>query len=107
MITSIYFPLQHKSGMTPLKLLALVIGFAGVIIVSVADIQMALASDGECRFVKVNGTHNNLNITHTNGSVPAKILSWNMCTKYTHLQVSMSLLALLGGSLMWSVSSGL
>ncbi|KAK3734996.1 hypothetical protein QZH41_015095 [Actinostola sp. cb2023] len=103
------FPcVKHKSAITPLKILAMCIGFAGVIIVAVSDVFLALNSNGDCHFqVSTTNLTSGLNNSAANQSYSPKYipLSKKVCTKYTTVQVSTSLIALLGGSFMWSISS--
>ena len=101
--------IQHKSAITPLKILAMCIGFAGVIIVAVSDVFLALNSNGDCHFqVSTTNLTSGLNNSAANQSDSPKYipLSKKVCTKYTTVQVGTSLIALLGGSFMWSISSG-
>ena len=95
--------------MTPLKILAMAIGFGGVIVVSAADVKLALNSPGECHLSlqASNITLSNRTLINNHSHIPAYGMSQRQCTPYTKNRVVFSLFALLGGSLMWSISSGL
>lgn len=70
------------------KVAAIAVGLVGIIIVSISGISFAANSNGYCHSAGGNQT-----------------TTEQCCTPFTNVQLAMSLLALIGGSLMWSISS--
>ena len=101
------------------KVGAIVVGVAGIILVSVSGIGLAANSKGHCQWQDSLGpnnatvqstvfhtTENTSNTTFTTTSTSMIIREWH-CTPFTYVELTMSLLALIGGSLMWAISSGM
>ena len=98
------------------KVGAIAVGVAGIILVSVSGIGLAANSKGHCQWQGANSTtvqstvihttENTSNTTITTTSTSLIIREW-YCTPFTHAELTMSLLALIGGSLMWAISSGM
>ena len=85
------------------KLGAIVIGSIGIILVSASDIGLAAKNTKSCL---PNGTTVPMNISD-NTTVSPSVNEENMskCTPFSAAELAGSLLALLGGSVMWSMSS--
>ena len=101
------------------KVGAIAVGVVGIILVSVSGIGLAAHSRGHCQWqdslgannttVKptvINTTQNTSNTTFTDSPTSKIIQQWH-CTPFTPVELTMSLLALIGGSLMWAISSGM
>ena len=82
------------------KLGAIAVGCVGIILVSTSGIGLAAASDGHCGYKTVT------NNTEVRNKTSATSQEW-VCIKFTAGQLAGSLLALIGGSLMWSISSSM
>ena len=103
------------------KVGAIAVGVAGIILVSVSGIGLAANSKGHCQWqdspdansttvqpTVIHTTENTSNTTITTTSTSLIIREWHCtCTPFTHAELTMSLLALIGGSLMWAISSGM
>lgn len=75
-------------------------GLVGIILVSVSGIALASNSDGLCHNCELkNGSMSMDNTTSFE-------LYNKCCTPFTMAEKTFSLLALISGSLMWSISSG-
>lgn len=85
------------------KLGAIVIGSIGIILVSASGIGLAVKNPKSCL---PNGTTVPMNISD-NTTVSPSVNEENMskCTPFSAVELAGSLLALLGGSVMWSMSS--
>ena len=97
------------------KFAAIAVGCVGIILVSVSGIGLAAESDGHCGYEDVvtpvkNDTSvmevrddivNSTNVT----DATIHVRKWH-CTPFTTTELATALLALIGGSLMWSISSG-
>ncbi len=91
------------------KLGAIAVGCVGIILVSASGIGLAAESKGHCSHKEVTPMRNNslvrnssVNSTNIAGATPRE----QYCTPFTAVELATSLLALIGGSLMWSISSG-
>ena len=92
------------------KVVAIAVGLVGVVLVSVSGIGLAAASQGHCDWkVGYGANHTAMIITNSTTNITsvntATLKVWQ-CTPFTHVELATSLLALIGGSFMWSVSSG-
>lgn len=96
------------------KVGAIAVGIIGIVLVSITGIALAKNTTNCYWEVKVYGAnHTGMQATvfHTNETSPNKSitdipsLEKLHCPSFTHVEVAMSLLALIGGSLMWSISS--
>lgn len=84
----------------------------GIILVSVSGIGLAAESDGHCGYKDVVTPDKNdtsvmevrENIVNSTNVTDATIRKW-YCTPFTAAELATALLALIGGSLMWSISS--
>ena len=85
------------------KLGAIVIGSIGIILVSASDIGLAAKNPKSCL---PNGTTVPMNISdNTTVSPSVNEENTSKCTPFSAAELAGSLLALLGGSVMWSMSS--
>ena len=76
-------------------------GLVGIILVSVSGIVFASNSDGFCHNCEPRSQ--NMSVDNT---ASAKLFE-KCCTPFTRAEKTFSLLALISGSLMWSISSGM
>ena len=86
----------------------MLIGSFGIILVSVSGIGLAAESDGHCGYTEVNPQSNYTPVTVLgNSSVNTTLhgTKQRYCTPFTAAELVGSLLALMGGSLVWSISS--
>ena len=84
------------------KLCAIAVGCVGIILVSASGIGLATKSQGRCHYKEVTAVRNSsANSTNVTGATIRK----QYCTPFTPVKLATSLLALIGGSLMWSISS--
>ncbi|XP_032219321.1 uncharacterized protein LOC116602188 [Nematostella vectensis] len=91
--------IQHKQSLTAVKVFAMILGFSGVIMVSVADGVLALTFG----IVPCPLTSHAINASqHQNSS---QIEGHTNCGPFTHAQVITAMLALIGGALLWAISS--
>lgn len=74
-------------------------GLIGIILVSVSGIALASNSDGFCHNCELNESMSVDNTTSVK-------LYNKCCTPFTMAEKTFSLLALISGSFMWSISSG-
>lgn len=86
------------------KLGAIVIGSLGIILVSGSGIGLAAKSHKHCQ---LNNTAAPplVNISENATALPSTEVQGKFCTPFSAAELAGSLLALLGGSVMWSVSS--
>lgn len=92
------------------KLAAIAVGSVGIILVSTSGIGLAAESEGHCGYNKEEAPQANYTsmIEVTNNSVNSTKITGakeRFCTPFTAVELATSLLALMGGSLMWSISS--
>ena len=94
------FPLVFQSThpVQAVKVAAMVVGAAGIVLVSVTGI--ATAANKEC--IDPSPTP-----FHTQNSTKSYVISNGTSPCYTHKDLTLSLLSLIGGSFIWSVSSGM
>ena len=92
--------LQTSSSVSTGKLGTIAVGCVGIILVSSSGIGLAAASNGHCGYKTVT------NDTEVRNKTSATSQEW-VCIKFTAAQLAGSLLALIGGSLMWSISSSM
>ncbi|XP_031565721.1 uncharacterized protein LOC116300892 [Actinia tenebrosa] len=95
--------IRQRSNLSPVKILAMIIGFAGVIMVSTSDVLMAVHSHVECPNY-TNHTNMSFLSNRTNNSAMGSLVR-NKCHKFPIPLIVRSLLALVGGCMMWSISS--
>lgn len=81
------------------KLAAVAVGCVGIILVSVSGIGLAAESDGHCGYKYVATPDRNA----TNNATDMN--KYYYCTPFTATELATALVALIGGSLMWSISS--
>lgn len=75
-------------------------GLVGIILVSVSGIVLASNSDGLCHNCELKNESMSMDNT-------TSVKSYNKCcTPFTMAEKTFSLLALISGSFMWSISSG-
>ena len=97
------FVFQSTHPVQAVKVAAMVVGAAGIMLVSLTGI--ATAANKEC-------IHPSPTVPHTQNSTKSYVISNGTSTTstspcYTHKDLTLSLLSLIGGSFMWSVSSGM
>ena len=111
-MTPAFFILQTGYPVPTAKLAAVAVGCVGIILVSVSGIGLAAESEGHCGYKRAATPDRNetsemevreqiMNTTNVTDS-PLEI---HYCTPFTATDLATSLLALIGGSLMWSISS--
>ena len=97
------------------KIGAIAVGFVGIVLVSISGIAFATNSSGYCKEVDAHSAnHTSVQTTvlptsnrSNSTTIDDSTLRKQHCTPFTHVELAMSLLALIGGSLMWSISSGM
>ena len=91
------FVFQSTHPVQAVKVAAMVVGAAGIVLVSVTGI--ATAANKECIDPSPTASYTNWTKSYviSNGTSPC----------YTHKDLTLSLLSLIGGSFIWSVSSGM
>lgn len=82
------------------KVGAIVVGLIGIILVSVSGIALASNSDGFCHNCELK--NESMSVDNTTS---VKLYN-KCCTPFTMAEKTFSLLALISGSFMWSISSG-
>lgn len=98
------------------KLAAVGVGCVGIILVSVSGIGLAAESEGHCGYEYVATPDRNetsvmevwqrITTTNTTNATDAPTtIKIQYCTPFTATDLATGLLALIGGSLMWSISS--
>lgn len=100
-------PLHLKSTyqVSTSKLGAIVIGSLGIILVSGSGIGLAAKSHKHCQLNNTAAAPL-VNISENATTLPSTEVQGKFCTPFSAAELAGSLLALLGGSVMWSVSSG-
>lgn len=97
------------------KIGAIAVGFVGILLVSISGIAFATNSSGYCKEVDAfSANHTSVQTTvlptsnrSNSTTIDDSTLRKRQCTPFTLVELAMSLLALIGGSLMWSISSGM
>lgn len=95
------------------KIGAIAVGFVGILLVSISGIAFATNSSGYCKDLDAfSANHTSVQTTvlptssrSNSTTIDDSTLRKQPCTPFTHVELAMSLLALIGGSLMWSISS--
>ena len=100
------FALQSTYPVPAVKVVATAVGVAGIVLVSVSGIGLAANSTGHCQWQ--DAVQPTVSKNTSNNSTPRIIYTgkWH-CTPFTHVELTTSLFALIGGSLMWAISSGM
>ena len=113
-MTPAFFILQNGHPVPTGKFAAIAVGCVGIILVSVSGIGLAAKSEGHCGYKYVTTSDRNetsvmevreqsINATNVTGATVTMKIYY--CTPFTATDLATALLALSGGSLMWSVSS--
>lgn len=108
-----FFVLQTSYPVSRGKFAAIAVGCVGIILVSVSGIGLAAESEGHCGYKDVVSDINDTSVMEiserivntTNVTGTAMPLREHYCTPFTAKELATALLALMGGSLMWSLSS--
>ncbi|XP_078366319.1 uncharacterized protein LOC144650503 [Oculina patagonica] len=90
------------------KLGAITVGCVGIILVSASGIGLAAESDGHCSYKEVTPMRNYTSVKDSSvnsTNIEGATLREQNCTPLTAVELATALLALIGGSLMWSISS--
>lgn len=115
MTASLSFSLQSSHPISAGKVGAIVVGIIGIVLVSITGIALAENTTNCYRKEASGANHTGMQATgfQTNETSPNKSITdipsseKLHCPSFTHVELAMSLLALIGGSLMWSISSGM
>ena len=107
------FVLQTSYPVSRGKFVAIAVGCVGIILVSVSGIGLAAESDSHCGYKDVEPDINDTSVmeiserivNNTNVTGTVVPLREHYCTHFTAKELATALLALMGGSLMWSLSS--
>ena len=107
-----FFVLQTSYPVSTGKFAAIAVGCLGIILVSVSGIGLAAQSEGHCGFKDVaTPDRNDTSVMEVrerivnNTNVTDATIKKHYCTPFTATELATALLALIGGSLMWSLSS--